>query len=143
MFYSRKLCVYNLTIYEGAKRNIGYCYFWNEINGKRGSSEIGTTLFKYINQLPSIITELSLFSDTCGGQNRNQHVAAILLYTVSNTHIQTIEHKFLESGHSYMECDSMHSAIEHAKKNTDVFLMNVWANIFKKARSKRGSNLNR
>lgn len=44
MFYTRKLCVYNLTIYEGAKSNDGYCYFWNEVNGKRGSNEIGTIL---------------------------------------------------------------------------------------------------
>lgn len=112
-YYSRKICVYNLTIYEGDGKN-AYCYSWNELNGKRGSNEVGSILLKYIEQLPSSVTELSLFSDTCGGQNRNQQVAAALLYAVKNTHMKIIEHKFLESCHSHMECDSMHSAIENA-----------------------------
>jgi hypothetical protein len=31
---------------------------------------------------------------------------------------EVIDHKFLESGHTQMECDSMHAAIEFAKKKT-------------------------
>lgn len=57
-----------------------------------------------------------MYSDTCGGQNRNQFVAAALLYSVKNLPIDFIEQKFLESGHTYMEVDSMHACIERAKK---------------------------
>jgi len=35
-----------------------------------------------------------------------------------------------------MECDSMHSSIEFAKRNTDVFCMSAWKSIFKVARRK-------
>lgn len=142
MYYSRKINVYNLTVYESGHDKKALCYAWNELNGKRGSSEIGSILFKYINSIPQNITELSLFSDTCGGQNRNQNVAAILLYAVRSTHLQVIEQKFLESGHTYMECDSMHSSIEHSKKYRSVFIMNDWLEIFKAARSTRGKNKN-
>ena len=46
----------------------------------------------------------------------------MLFYAVhSIDHLTTIEQKFLEKGHSYMECDSMHSAIDYARKNTSVF----------------------
>lgn len=140
MYYSRKINVYNLTVYESGNDKKALCYAWNELNGKRGSSEIGSILFRYINSIPQKITELSLFSDTCGGQNRNQNVAAILLYAVRSTHLQVIEQKFLESGHTYMECDSMHSSIEQSKKYRSVFIMNDWLEIFKAARSTRGKN---
>nr|CAI5849169.1 unnamed protein product [Callosobruchus analis] len=40
MYYSRKLCGYNLTLYEGAPPNNAYCYTWSEVNGARGSIEI-------------------------------------------------------------------------------------------------------
>lgn len=144
MYYSRKLSCFNLTIYEGAPPNNAYCYTWTEINGKRGSAEIGTCLYKYLTHLPQHVKHVSFFSDTCGGQNRNQNVAAILLYFVQqgSNNIETIEHKFLESGHSMMECDSMHSAIESQKKYVSVYTMHDWLNIFRLARSKRGKKKN-
>ncbi|KAH9630407.1 hypothetical protein HF086_009556 [Spodoptera exigua] len=139
LYYTRKLTLYNLTLYESAPPNEAYCFVWSEINGKKGSSEIGSILCHYLMKcVPEEVTEVSLFSDTCGGQNRNQFVAAILLWVIQNSnHLQIIEHKFLESGHSYMEADSMHSAIESAKKNVDLFCMTDWINIFKRARSKK------
>ncbi|XP_072375619.1 uncharacterized protein [Diabrotica undecimpunctata] len=139
MYYSRKLCAYNLTIYEAASQK-AHCYAWTEINGQRGSSEIGTCLLKFIKSLPQNIIEISLFSDTCSGQNRNQFIAALFLFIVQNSNLNIVQHNFLESGHSYMEVDSMHSAIENAKKNVPVYTMHDWLNIFRLARSKRGRN---
>uniref|UniRef100_A0A6P7F5F0 Uncharacterized protein LOC114326508 n=1 Tax=Diabrotica virgifera virgifera TaxID=50390 RepID=A0A6P7F5F0_DIAVI len=134
-YYSRKICVYNLTIYVGYGEK-AHCFTWNELNGKRGSNEIGSTLFKFLQSLPSVVNHVSLFCDTCGGQNRNQNVAAVMLYAVQMIpNLKIIEIKFLESGHSHMECDSMHSAIESAKKYESAFTMNDWARIFKSARS--------
>lgn len=144
MYYSRKICGYNLTIYEGAPPNNAYCYTWTELNGARGSLEIATCLFQYLSNLPDHVSEVSFFSDTCGGQNRNQNVLAMLYYFVhyGNSQITTIEQKFLESGHSMMECDSMHSAIEKQKRYLAVYTLNDWINIFKMARSKRGKKKN-
>ena len=134
MYYSRKICVYNLCIYSAAPPNEAYCYCWSEVEGKRGSNDIGTCLYKWLSDLPNTVTEVSLFSDTCGGQNRNQNIAAMFLYVVNNTHLQIITHNFLESGHSHMECDSMHSAIETEKKHVHVFSMHDWVSIFRRAR---------
>jgi len=135
MYYKRKLCCYNLTIYEQAPPNEAYCYLWSEVNGKRGSNEIGSCLYNYLKHLPNDISEISMFSDTCGGQNRNQNVCAILLHAVRTIyHIDVIEQKFLEKGHSYMECDSMHSAIERVKKNTSIYSVSTWSTVFELAR---------
>ena len=137
MYYKRKLCCYNFTIYEQASPNDAHCYLWSEVDGKRGSNEIGSCLLHYLSSLPDTVEEISMFSDTCGGQNRNQNVAAVLLYAVQSIgHLQVIEQKFLEKGHTYMECDSMHSAIEFARKNSSVFCVSAWKSIFEVARRK-------
>ena len=61
-----------------------------------------------------MVFEVSLFSDTCGGRNCNQNVAAMFLYEVRWTTLQVIMYNFLE-------CDSMHSAFEREKRHADVF----------------------
>ena len=135
MYYKRKLCCYNFTVYEQAEPNDGHCYLWSEVDGRRGSNEIGSCLLQYLQSLPNTVQEISMFSDTCGGQNRNQNVAAVLLYAVQSIdHISVIEQKFLEKGHTYMECDSMHSAIEFAQRNSSVFCVSAWKTIFEVAR---------
>ncbi|ESO91835.1 hypothetical protein LOTGIDRAFT_163196 [Lottia gigantea] len=141
LHYSRKLSLYNLCIYNAAKPNDAFCYCWNEVQAGRGSNEIGTAIYNWLSDLPSNIREVSLFSDTCGGQNRNQNVAAMFVHAVQSTPLEVISHNCLESGHSYMECDSMHSAIESKKRNLDLFTMLDWVSVFKKARRKRPYNV--
>lgn len=102
LYYTRKLCVYNLTIYESKLPNEAYCFMWTELDGKRGSCEVGSAIKKWIDDLPQTVTHLSLFSDTCAGQNRNQHLAALFQLMVQTTHLSVIEQKYLESGHSQM-----------------------------------------
>jgi hypothetical protein len=66
--------------------------------------------------LPNTKTHAIFYSDACSGQNRNQFIASCLLHVVINHQsITVIDHKFLESGHTQMECDSMHYSIEFAK----------------------------
>lgn len=137
LYYCRKLCVYNFTIYQSRFPNDAHCILWSEVNGRRGSNEIGTALMHWIMGLPESITEISLISDTCGGQNRNQHISALLLFLTQTTHLDVIEQKFLESGHSFMEVDSMHSAIEKAKRYVPVYSIIDWMNIMRTARSNR------
>ena len=67
--------------------NAAFCYCWTELDGKRRSYEIGTCLNNYLTQLPKEVSEVTLYSDTRGGQNRNQHVAALLLHAVQSTFI--------------------------------------------------------
>ena len=120
MYYSRKLYRYNLCVYSAAPPNDVVCYCWSEIEGGRGSNEIGTCLFKWLCQLPLSVKEVSLYPDKCSDQNKNLNVVTLLMYAVQKTQLEIITHNFLESGHSYMECDSMHSAIETEKKYIDV-----------------------
>lgn len=58
LYYRRKLNVYNFTIFDSFK-NDGYCYFWDECNGKKGSAEVGSCLIKYLTQLPESVSHVT------------------------------------------------------------------------------------
>ena len=64
------------------------------------------------------------------GQNRYKYVTTALLYSVSKSnYIDVIDQTYLEAGHTQMECDSMHAAIEYAKRKTNVFIPSQWDTI--------------
>jgi hypothetical protein len=133
--YKRKFAVYNLTMYSLGDAE-ATCYVWDESDGNKGSCEVATCLYRYLQSLPRSVTHVILYSDTCGGQNRNKYVAAALQFAVKTIkNIKIIDQKFLESGHSHMECDSMHAAIEKAKKNATIFVPAQWYSIFGMARN--------
>lgn len=50
--------------------------------------------------------------------------------------IEGVELKFLESGHTQMEVDSMHSVIEKEKKGRTVYTPPEWGTIVRGARRK-------
>lgn len=137
IYYTRKLSVFNFCIFDSYGQ--GSCFLWDETNGKKGSAEIGSCLLWYIENLHPEIEHVVLYSDTCGGQNRNQNVVAALLFAInrpSESKLQTIDLKFLESGHSYMEADSIHAAIEKSKKHKQIYTTNQYATIIQMSRKK-------
>lgn len=75
--------------------------------------------------------KISIFSDTYGSQNRNQFRICLMLYVVQVTHLEVIEHKYLESGHTHMEVDSMHSAFENQMPLMPIFSMIDLYNVLK------------
>ena len=133
LFYKRKLSTYNFTLYNQGNGD-GHCFLWSEIDGGRGSCEIGSCLVNHLEGLPDCVDHVTLFSDCCSGQNRNKYVAAALLYVVRTSSLSVIEQKFLESGHTQMEVDSMHSSIETVKKKVPVYHPDQWATIASLAR---------
>ena len=73
-----------------------------EVQGKWCRNVIGSCMLQYLQSLPKTVREISMFSDTCGGQNRNQNIASVLLYVVQSIdHINVIKQKFLEKGHRH------------------------------------------
>ena len=78
----------------------GTCFLWNETEGQRGSCEIAKCLHLYLNSLNPCTEQVTLFSDSCIGQNRNKFVASALLHAVfTSTYLKVVNHKFLEPGH--------------------------------------------
>ena len=117
-YYKRQLAVYNLTVYETTKNGSkAYCFMWNETIAGRGSQEIGSCLWKWIEGLSSEIKDVRLYSDCCGGQNRNYPLSTMLMHLASSRNIK-ITHTYFQPGHSHMEADTIHAIIEKHKKTT-------------------------
>ena len=72
-----KLNVWNFTIFELGTR-IGWCNLWNETIGNRGSNEVASFLWDFIRNKVQDVRKFCLFSDNCGGQNRNRNVFSML-----------------------------------------------------------------
>lgn len=49
--------------------------------------------------------------------------------------LQEINLKFLEAGHTYMECDTMHSVIERASRGTSIYAPTDWVKIIRQAKT--------
>lgn len=118
--YKRKYAIYNFTVYDALNAK-GYCYVWHYQIAKRGASEIGSCLLKFIeSECARGITNFHFYSDGCAGQNKNRMIFSLYLY-ISQKYRVNIIHRYFETGHSQSEGDSMHSCIERAKKNHTLY----------------------
>ena len=118
-FYSRKMWIYNLGL-NRTKPNQAMMHLWLETEGKRGSIEITSCLYKSLCdfQAEDHHNEWILWSDSCGGQNRNIRMTTFLLRLVHDEQlgIEKIIHRFPEPGHSFLPNDQDFGVIEVAKR---------------------------
>nr|CAH7748922.1 unnamed protein product [Callosobruchus chinensis] len=145
-FYKRQLWVFNLTVYEisCASENKSICFMWDETTSRRGGQEIASCLLKYIQNLPASTTTLNLYSDCYSGQNKNIFVTTLLSlvfdFLAPGHNLKEINHKFLVSGHTHLEADSIHASIEKTKKHTtmDIEMPRDWSTLVRGINRKGG-----
>ena len=125
LYYRRKLATYNLTVFDmGMKK--GHCFMWHEGQAKRGAANIASCVFKFIEEYSQNgVTQFSFFTDNCGGQNKNRTIVGMYIHAVRMFKV-TIEHYYLERGHTQNEGDSVHANIERAAKQADIFSPMQW-----------------
>ncbi|KAE8740609.1 hypothetical protein FOCC_FOCC013867 [Frankliniella occidentalis] len=133
-FYKNKLSIFNFTVFD-TRLSEGHCYVWTETDARKGPNEIGTNLLQFIEKKASEgIVEFSFYSDAPTGQNRNRMIFSMYLSASAKFSVN-ITHRFLESGHSYTEADSMHARIEaEAKRVQEIFTPDEWINLIKNAK---------
>lgn len=121
LYYKTKLSVHNFTI-NNLKTKDGFCFIWNESQGGVTANEFTTIICNFIKNLNlKSGNSVTFYSDGCNYQNRNNTLANGLTNLAMLLNI-TITQKYLEKGHTQMECDSMHAAIERRLRNIDITL---------------------
>lgn len=136
LYYSRKYAFYNETVYENGTRN-AYCYLWGETDGNRGTNEICTVLYKYLQEVDDRknVRTVALYCDSCTGQNKNKAML-IMLHTFlkKSINICHIKLTFLLPGHTYMPVDAVHATIERFIRKRIVWAPSEWPTLIANAR---------
>lgn len=113
-------------------------YVWNESVASRGAQEIGSCVVYHLkNHIPDTTKNVILYSDACGGQNRNIKMTLLLKKALEEgiKDIVNIEQKFFVTGHSYNSCDRAFALIEKEKKFTEqIFVPNDWLKVIENSK---------
>lgn len=113
----------------------GHCYIWHESIAGRGACEIASCVFDFMKDMCKLGKRKFIFySDNCAAQNKNTFYVTMLWYALQKLSLKSIEHKYLENGHTQNENDSIHSSIESASKNISIYTTPQWASTVKLAR---------
>ena len=144
-FYLRQLWLYNLGIHLVTKSdNRAYFNIWTEDIAGRGSDEIGSILLAFFDAVPITASRLVAWSDSCAGQNKNFYILCIWQYLIAQRKFQMIEHKFPESGHSYMDSDRDFAKIEKSvRKYQNIYTVDDYHTILAQSQTKHAPQVTR
>lgn len=134
LYFKTKLTCHNYTVYNLDSHHCT-CYWFDETAADLTASTFASFLIDYLERhcLTTDRKPVVIFSDGCTYQNRNV-VLSNALFEFSKRHGITLTQKILEPGHTQMECDSVHAAIERKLKNREIHLPSDYQSVTKEAR---------
>ncbi|XP_063241336.1 uncharacterized protein LOC134541662 [Bacillus rossius redtenbacheri] len=119
LFYYRQLSVFPFAIHN-LKTDEASLFLYHEGQANKGPNETCSFLHKYISDnVPPCVKELHLYSDACGGQNKNNCMVRFLLSLTDTNRFDIIIHRFPIRGHSYLACDRDFALVKRVLKKTD------------------------
>lgn len=136
-YYKRQLWTYCFGVHNLGNNDV-IMYVWDESIASRGPQEVGSCILHYIKNYVTS-QKLIMYSDQCGGQNRNIKMAVLCNYIVASPSftVNEIDHKFLVSGHSFLPCDQDFGLIEKQKKcHSEIHVPDDWKSVITSARKK-------
>ncbi|XP_050542186.1 uncharacterized protein LOC126907768 [Daktulosphaira vitifoliae] len=138
-YYSRQLYLYNFTVCQGTSKSKQlkentFMYLWLETDYKKGSNEIASFVYHCLKNTNLMnIHTIRLFSDGCGGQNKNQ----VMLFMLSKflqecpSHIKNVNYFYPIVGHSFIPPDRIFGRLEKQfKKIACMTSINDYLKIF-------------
>lgn len=112
-------------------------YLWHEAIASKGQQEVTSCLIYHLkNFIPSHCKEIILFSDSCGGQNRNIKTSAMLShYLEKSENLLSITQYFFRPGHSYNVCDRKFAIIEKKRKKVNtIYVPSQWKTLIEESK---------
>ena len=140
VFYKRQLWTYNLHVgIHNCATGKGCMHMWHEGIASRGSQEVGSCMVNHLRHMTTTASHLILYSDACGGQDRNINLVCLWLHIVASPNylLTKIDHKFMVTGHSFLPNDRDFGCIETARRKTQhLFVPEDWQRLVRTARQK-------
>ena len=134
VFYMHQLWLYVFGIHSCGNNEVRM-YCWPEMVAGRGSDEVISCMSHYFATLPNEVTTIYLYSDGCGGQNKNANVMHFLFTLVRLGRFQHIRHYFPVRGHSFLPNDRDFGCTELKKRKIErVYSPEQWHAIIESAR---------
>lgn len=119
-YYKRCMSIHNSNVHCLATQ-ISHCYVWQETQAERGSSEIGSCLYRFVvDNRDQGFSKLRVIMDNCAGQNKNIYMVIMFLRMIQDRMLEEVHLEFLVSGHSFMPCDQTFGAIEGKLKRLEL-----------------------
>lgn len=100
-------------------------------------NEVCSVLYKYLLVVDEAgnTKDVALYCDSCSGQNKNRALMAMLALFLNFTkNIKSIKITFLIPGHTYMQVDSVHGAIEVYTQKMLVWAPSEWPTVIRNSR---------
>lgn len=116
------LCQVNINVFciHNNKKNNAKIYLYHEGQGRKGPNEVCSFLMDYLdNEISDEVEELHIYSDNCGGQNKNHALSRLLCALTDTGRFKEIKHYYPVKGHSYLPCDRDFSLIKRSLKKLD------------------------
>ena len=111
-------------------------HMWDESVAKRGACEVASCLKSCLEERCTGAKRLIFYSDGCSGQNKNRILLAFFLRLIQSNSYESIDHKFLVRGHTYLPNDRDFSSIEARKRVEKAFIPSDWVRIVRESRVK-------
>ena len=112
-FYLRQLWLYNVGIHHISKNsNQAYFNIWTENESGHGSQEVASAIMAFLDNANINGGKLTAWSDSCAGQNKNWNMICFWQYLIASGRIEVVDHKFPESGHSFLDSDRNFAKVE-------------------------------
>ena len=133
LYYKMKLSCHNFTIFYLSNQKV-MNYFWHESEGELTVNCFASCVIDYLNSInTNVVKEVIIYSDGCTYQNRNATLSNAILHFCVKSGLR-IEQKYLERGHTQMECDSVHSCVEQKIKKKPIYIPQNYVDFIKEAR---------
>lgn len=114
-YYLRQIGLYNLCFVDMDGKSPTF-YSWTENQARKGATEVGSALINHLTSMDfTNITNLRLFADGCGGQNKNSHIIHAIMFWLRNqtsTSLKDVTITFPVRGHSYLPADRVFGRVE-------------------------------
>ncbi|CAG9797918.1 unnamed protein product [Chironomus riparius] len=137
-YYKRNFNLYNLGVHPFPKNEDTSMFVWSEVEGSKGAEEIPSCLIKFLKEHAASASHIVSYSDRAGGQNRNIKIVLAFLRLLADPtmKVETIDLKYLISGHSRLPNDRDFALIERKiKQHSAIFLPSHYIDIIKSARN--------